>query len=227
MILVATGLRREARIVAGPGVRAIPGGGVTARLEAALTAEAAKAEGIISFGLAGALAPELRAGDCVIGAAIVDADGRHPTDASWTSVLLTQLVGSRAGLLFGSDAMLLTREAKAAVRVRTDALAADMESHLAARVAARFGLPFAAVRVISDAAERDLPAAVAVGMAPDGGMAVWPVIRALVRRPGQLPALIRTAGEAERAFKALADARHLLGPRLGRADLGELGLDVG
>ncbi len=227
MILVATGLQREARIVGGPGVLAVPGGGLSAKLEAALTAEAAHAEGIISFGLAGALAPDLRAGDWVIATGIVDADGHHPTDSTWSSVLLAQLVGARAGPLFASDAMLLTRQAKAAVRVRTQALAADMESHLAARVAARFGLPFAVVRAISDAADRDLPTAVTVGMTPDGGMAIWPVIRALAKRPGQLPGLIRTAIEAERAFRALADARRLLGPRLGRPDLGELTIDVG
>jgi adenosylhomocysteine nucleosidase len=226
MILVATGLQREARIVAGPGVLAVPGGGLSERLEAALTAVAARAEGIISFGLAGALAPELRVGDCVVATGVVDADGRHPTDPTWSSVLLAQLVGARAGPLFASDAMLLTRAAKAAVRVRTEAIAADMESHLAARVAARFGLPFAVVRAISDAADRDLPTAVTVGMTPDGGMAMWPVIRALARRPGELPALIRTAGEAERAFRALADVRRLLGPRLGRPDLGELVVDV-
>jgi adenosylhomocysteine nucleosidase len=226
MILVATGLQREARIVAGPGVLAVPGGGMAARLEAALTAEAAHAEGIISFGLAGALAPELRAGDCVIATGIVDADGHHPTDSTWSGVLRAQLAGARAGRLFASDAMLLTRAAKAAVRVRTEALAADMESHLAARVAARFGLPFAVVRAISDPADRDLPTAVTVGMRPDGGMAIWPVIGALARRPGELPALIRTAREAERAFRTLADVRRLLGPRLGRADLGELVVDV-
>jgi hopanoid-associated phosphorylase len=227
MILVATGLRREARIVAGPGVLAIPGGGLSGRLEAALTAEAARAEGIVSFGLAGALAPELRPGDCVIATEIVDADGHHPTDPAWSRALLAQLVGARAGPLFASDAMLLSRADKAAQRLRTGALAADMESHVAARVAARFGLPFAVVRAISDAADRDLPSAVTVGMTPDGGMAVWPVIRALARRPGELPALIRTAGEAERAFRALADVRRLLGPRLGRPDLGELVVDVG
>lgn len=226
MILVATGLRREARIVAGPDLLAVCGGGVTAGLEAALTAEAPRAEAILSFGLAGALAAGLLPGDCIVATGVVDANGRRPVDQAWAAALLARLPKARPGLLFASDAMLLTRKAKAEAQAATEALAADMESHVASRIAARFGLPFAAVRAVSDAADRDLPAAVAVGMAPDGGMALWPVLRALARRPGELPALVRAAREAERGFRSLIDARHLLGPRLGRADLGELVLDV-
>ena len=72
-----------------------------------------------------------------------------------------------------------------------------------------------------------LPPAVLSGMKPDGGMDLAGVLASLARDPRQLPSLIRTGREAERAFKALDHARRLLGPRLGRADLGELLLDVG
>jgi len=41
------------------------------------------------------------------------------------------------------------------------------------------------------------------------------VLAALARRPWELPALLRTASEAQRAFEALADARAGLGPTLG------------
>jgi adenosylhomocysteine nucleosidase len=226
MILVATGLQREARIVGGPGVAAVWGGGLVARLEAALTARAPESEAILSFGLAGALAPGLRPGDCIVGTAVMDGETRRCADAAWLATLRMQLPAAKAGMLLGADAMLLTCTEKRAARARTDALAVDMESHVAARVAARFGLPFVAVRAISDAADRNLPHAVSVGLAPDGGMALWPVLRALARRPTELPGLFRAAGEAERAFRTLADARHLLGPGLGRLDLGELVLDV-
>jgi hypothetical protein len=80
---------------------------------------------------------------------------------------------------------------------------------------------------VSDGASQTLPEAVLHGMTPDGGMNLWGVLGSLARDPRQLPALIRTGAEAERGFKALDHARRLLGPRLGRADLGELLLDVG
>jgi hypothetical protein len=95
-----------------------------------------------------------------------------------------------------------------------------MESHVAAAVAARHGLPFAIARVVSDGAERSLPRAAQAGMAPDGRMDVGAVIKALAGRPWELPALIRVGAEAETAFRALGRGRDLLGPGLGRPDLG-------
>ena len=50
-ILIACGLKREAQILGGPGVRAIPGGGQSQALEAALLAAAEGAEAIVSFGI--------------------------------------------------------------------------------------------------------------------------------------------------------------------------------
>jgi hypothetical protein len=115
--------------------------------------------------------------------------------------------------------MLADATAKRDAHAATGAIAVDMESHVAATVAARHGLPFAIARVVSDAADRSLPRAAQAGMAPDGGMDIGAVLRALVRDPRQLPALIRVGGEAETAFKALGRGRDLLGPRIGRADL--------
>ena len=94
----------------------------------------------------------------------------------------------------------------------TDAIAVDMESHIAARVAARHGLPFIAIRTISDTALETLPPAALVGMNPDGSMALGKVLASLARRPGQLPALIRTGRSAELAFKSLADVHQKLAP---------------
>ena len=45
--------------------------------------------------------------------------------------------------------------------------------------------------------------------------------------PQQIPALIRTAWEAEKAFRALHRCRHVLDPRFIPAPLGALSLDVG
>ena len=78
-----------------------------------------------------------------------------------------------------------------------------MESHVAARVAARHALPFMAIRAISDTASETLPPAALVGMNPDGSMALGSVLRSLARHPAQLPALIRTGRSAEAAFGVL------------------------
>lgn len=226
MILAATGLQREARLLASPDVRAVAGGGQAAALEAALLAQAAGAEAIISIGLGGALAPELRPGDWVVAQTVLWPGGAATTDPAWTTALRQALPRAHAGAILGSDEIVGDRAAKAQAHERWAALAVDMESHVAARVAGRLGLPFAAVRAIADDARLSLPPAARAGMAADGSMAAGVVLASLARAPWQLPSLLRTAIAAERAFQALAEGRRLLGPRLGRADLGEFMLDV-
>src|SRR5690606_3450151 len=109
------------------------------------------------------------------------------------------------------------------------AVGVDMESHLAAHAARRHGLRFAVARVVSDAADRDLPVAAQRGMRPDGGVDIPAVLRALAADPRQLPALIRTGWEAEKAFRALLGGCHRLGvglaaPSIANAGAGDAGL---
>ncbi|WP_293366299.1 hypothetical protein [Phenylobacterium sp.] len=226
-ILAVTGLKREARILAGPGLVAIPGGGRDAQaLEALLAAQAARAEAIISLGIGGALAAGLKPGDWVVATAVAGG-AEAATDPAWTAALLGRLPSAVSGIVLGSDRMLTTALEKRAAHDRFGALAVDMESTAAVRLAQRFGLPFAVARVISDAADTDLPDAVKVGMNPDGGMALGAVLWALAKNPAQLPGLMRTGRDAGRAFRALADGCRLLGPRIGLPDLVQLPLDVG
>jgi adenosylhomocysteine nucleosidase len=226
MILLATGLKREARILRGSAVQVEVGGGDRARLARALEDAAAHASAVISMGLCGALADDLQPGDWVIASRIVSADRDLESDPDWTTSLARRLPGARSGPILGSDVMIADAAAKRTACATTGALAVDMESHIAAAVAARHGLPFAAARVVSDAADRSLPKAAQAGMASDGSMDVAAVLIALAADPRQLVALIRVGREAETAFRALGRGRDLLGPRLGRPDLGELPLDV-
>jgi hopanoid-associated phosphorylase len=219
MILAATGLQRERRIVAGPDIEAIASGGDPVRLEAMLDRLAGTASGIISIGIAGALAVGLPVGQWVVADAVMDDGESLPTDPAWTGRLAARLPEAARGVLLGVNAMVAEATQKASLHSTTGAVAVDMESHIVARVARRHRLPFAAARVISDAAHHDLPPAVLVGMKSDGGTDLPAVLRSLLANPGQLPALIRTGLEAERGFRALLRGHRRLGPRLGGPDL--------
>ena len=212
-ILIVCGFTAEARIARGDGVVTIAGGGSSAALAERLAAsDPAQFAAIISFGLAGALEPGLKPGDVIIASAIVAGETRPCSDAlrmSWAHL------GFRTAAIAGVDAPVLTSAAKAALRARTGAAAVDMESHIAAAFAAHHALPFGAIRVISDAADHVLPPVAAHAMRPDGGIAIGAVIAGLVRRPGQLPALLATARDAGRAVKALRQARAALGRDFG------------
>ena len=227
-LLVVTGLKRESRILAGPGIEAIACGGRASLLEARIDELAARATAILSIGLGGGLDPRLRPGSWVVAAAVSHDCGLIETDRPWSARLERSLSGAFRGVIAGIDAPVASPAERAALAHATGALAADMESHVAARVAARRGLPFAAARVISDGAGRTLPAAALAGMKADGGMDLLAVLAALARDPRQLPALLLTAAEAGTAFRSLVDGRRLLGAALAapRADLAELPLDV-
>ncbi len=230
MILAVTGLQRERRLLAGPGVEAVAGGGDHARLAATLDRLAPGMDGIISIGIAGALAPGLQPGEWVVATAVHTDGTVMATDGNWTDRLVSRLPRAERGLLLGSDDMAATAAQKADLHRMTGAVAVDLESHIAARTARRHGLPFVAARVISDAAHRTLPPAARVGMRKDGTMDLPAVLRSLLANPWQLPALIRTGFEAERAFRALLRGHRTFGARLGAGlggpDVGKLPPDV-
>jgi hypothetical protein len=161
----------------------------------------------------------------VADAVLVDGESM-PTDPAWTGRLATRLPEAARGLLLGANAMVAEATQKASLHRTTGALAVDMESHVVAQVARRHHLPFAAARVVSDAAHRTLPPAARIGMKSDGGMDLPAVLRSLLADPRQLPALIRTGLEAEQGFRALLRGYRRLGPRLGGPDLAEPPLDM-
>ena len=211
-VLTVSGLKREARIAAGEGVRPIAAGGsrLVGLIEAAI---GDGARGILSFGIAGGLDAGLRPGDVILATAITAGVERWPVDAAWRARLAARLPDSRAGNLAGADMPVLSPAAKQTLAA-TGALAVDMESHIAARLAAAHGLAFAALRIVCDPADRAIPPAAIAGMREDGGTDLGAILRALLSAPGQLPALFRLAGEARAAFAALDRCRHSLGAEL-------------
>lgn len=226
-LLAITGLLREARILRGPGIDVIAGGGapsaLAGRIERALRTDM---RGLISIGIGGGLASALQTGDVVIGRAVLAFGARVETDDGWTLSLQRALPGAMAGDVLGSDAMVTDRRRKAELHQETGALAVDMESHIVAAAARDAGVPFAVLRVISDPAWRSLPPAVTLGIRPDGGMNIGGVARAVAADPMQIPALIRAGLDARAAFRALFRCRHVLGPGLGFPDLSKLALDM-
>jgi adenosylhomocysteine nucleosidase len=219
-IVAVTCLALEARIAVGPGVSVVCSQGE--RLAAALESAVARgACGMISFGIAGGLAPGLAAGDWIAAAAVITGQRRFPTDQAWTRSLRERLPHAVQADILGMDNPAADPERKQLLYARTGAVAVDMESHIAAAVAAAHQIPFAAFRVIIDAADKPLPPAALVGLRADGTADVPAVLRSLLEQPGQLPALVRTALDAWIASAALRRGRRMLGAGLGFPDFGD------
>jgi len=210
-IIALVGLAFEARIVAGPGVLVMCRGTNT-NAEVLPRAMRNGCRGIISFGVAGGLVPDLVPGDCVVASEVVDFRGSHRTDAAWSRKLLKMVPSARHAPIAGVNTVVSDPADKRKLHAATGAAAVDMESHLVARLADLHGLSFAAVRVIVDPADRMVPPAARLAMAPGGGTDLSSMLWEIAARPSQLAALLRIAADAYAARIALVRLRHVLGP---------------
>ena len=213
-VLAVTCLAFEARIAAGRGVRVFCASErhrLLARIEAA-TANGCC--GIVSFGVAGGLDPTLVPGDQIIATSVVTDHARFRADETWARALLAALPGSVHADISGADAPIADPADKLMLRRSHRTVAVDTESHVVAAVAARCGLPFAAVRVVLDPAHRRLPPAALVPLRHDGSADVRAVMGSVRQQPGQLPDLLRIVADASLARSTLALGRRRLGHAL-------------
>ena len=213
-IVAVTCLSFEARMAAGPGITVLCGSAqrYIDQLEAII---AEGGSGIISIGIAGGLAPGLESGDWVVASSVIAGGARYPADGRWSCCLLRALPGAVFADIAGVDAPVVDKNAKREIYETSRAVAVDMESHIAARVAAKHGVPFAACRVIIDPAERTLPSAALAGIRADGTTDPLAVLRSVMRQPSQIPPLLRVIADARAARAALLRGRKLLGADLG------------
>jgi len=226
-VVAVSGLVFESNIATGAGVRTIASGGGADELVAALDREFAHgAAAILSFGIAGGLVAAAVPGTWLVAENVVTRHGRWAVDPAWSAALAAHLPGALRGDVAGANAIIATPEDKRALGVATGAIAVDTESHLVAAFAASRKVPFAVFRVIADPAARALAPAALRGMRPDGTINRRAVLGSVVRKPGQIPTLLRNALDARTAVLALSRGRRLLGPGLGYPDLSQLLLNV-
>jgi hopanoid-associated phosphorylase len=170
------------------------------------------ATALLSFGIAGGLAPEeLATGDLVIGTAVSTGVAAYPCDPDLVARLASVLPGAVRGDVWGGDVIVDTAAAKARLHRASGAVIVDLESAAVASAAAEAGLPFGVLRAVADPAAHGLPPAALVGLDSEGRPAIGPVLRALARSPGQLPALIRLGRQSSAAMAALLAAAGALG----------------
>lgn len=211
-----TGLAAEATVAREIGFVAAAGGGTAAGTEAAALALLARPViGLVSFGIAGGLAPGLGSGALVLPAAVRGADGTaHWVDVEWH--LRLGAAARKAGLavtvggMLGHGAIAATAAEKAALHRDTNAVAVDLESHVVAAVAQHARVPFVVLRAIADPADRDLPPAALLPLTAGGRPNLARVLFSLACHPGQMPALLTLAKETKVALEALRRAGHAL-----------------
>jgi adenosylhomocysteine nucleosidase len=214
-ILIVTGLVQEARIAAGPGMAVICSSSDPKQLRALLTTlDPTSIRGVISFGVAGGLDPSLKTGDVVVATEVMAGDTRWLAGLSLTEAQIASIALGRRrvvrGLLAGVEELVAASACKAALHSETGAAAVDMVSHIAAAYAAEVGIPFAALRVISDPAHRALPVVARRAIKPNGDLDLRQIVGSVVRNPRTLRALVSTGIDFNRALRSLRGCRGFL-----------------
>lgn len=208
MIGIVTGLRAEARLLAGLGHPVTVAGRDPAG--AARTLAEKGLSGLVSFGLAGGLSPDMRPGTLILASEIVTGDQRLPTNAPWRNRVARALPQAVQAILAGVDQPPVTRHHKAALHAATGAQAVDVESHAVAQVAAEFRLPLLVLRAVADPAERDVPRAALAGLDFNGILRPAQVAAGLFKSPAQTAMALRLAMDFRLALTSLRRSAALI-----------------
>jgi len=187
------------------------------RAEASAEAVLARSQitAVISIGFSGALEGRLEVGDLVLASEMIGITGIggneiEPTIYQANEELLRAateaLKATPLRVVLGptvtAPAIIATPAGKQDLGRQTGAIAVDMESYWLARAVLDRGLPFLALRTISDAQEDLLPP-FHQSLDADGNPRARLLAAHLIREPASLTALVRLARNAGRARRAL------------------------
>jgi len=151
-------------------------------------------ERVLTCGFAGGLNP-----DFPLGTVLFSAD----EDFDLTPALVT--AGARLARFHRADRVIITAAEKHALRQTTGADAVEMESAIIRAICRERGIPSATVRVISDAADEDLPLDFNRLLSPDARLRYDRLVVALLKSPRRIRALIQMGFETRRAARELAN----------------------
>ena len=166
---------------------------------------------LMSWGVAGGLDPEMQPGDLVVPSAVVEEGGGcWPLSPELGEAAAAAMPSGfrwhdhgQGRCILGLDRMVPSPDDKTALFALTGAMAADMETHRVARVAAGHQVPALAVRAVGDPIDAWVPQLAAEALGEDGQPRIGAVAMGLLRRPWDLGALMRVKRETDAALEAL------------------------
>lgn len=181
----------QARIV----VTGVGEANATKAIERALQSHST--ELVVSAGFAGGLIDGLVVGSIVIANHVIDDKTRHEVTSNWPIGIVPARIATVANIV-------ATPKEKALLADRIAATAADMETIAIAQACRQRGVPWVAVRVISDDANTSLSPEL-VALIAGGSVAPWQALRAIWRRPSLIKEMWRLARDTRLAADRLAE----------------------
>lgn len=178
---------------------------------------------VVSAGTCGALAPHLSEGDLVVPEIVLTSQGQRLRMSATPGL-------QQWGSLLSVDRVVETAEAKARLWEETAALAIDMESAAVLAWTQALGVPAIAIRGVSDAANRAVPAALAALVDSEGRTRMVRAVRTVFAHPRTLPhalalrrgtaAALRRVATAVRVLTAARNSTEIRDEQIGRGPSG-------
>jgi hopanoid-associated phosphorylase len=173
---------------------------------------------LLSWGSAGDLDSALSPGSLILPERVLSPNQTSfSVDVAWHEHLCARLSGHvdlHTGPIIQSPTVLRSPEEKAALFNRSGAIAVDMESAAVAQVALLAGLPFMAIRAVSDPAYAIIPASAVAAIDESGRFRPLRLLERLVRHPQELFPLVRLARYFDAAQTTLATVALIAGSKL-------------
>ena len=186
------------------------GPGRTKARDAAAQAILDGAEALISFGICGALSRRLSTGEVLCPAAVSMEGGSDlAVDGNWRAAIPEPLISPIKSLLTSQHPVMNAAD-KSALSGKADAV--DMESYGVAEAAHSAGLPFIALRAVSDDADQSVPKSALAGMRSNGANSAARTILRLLTRPQDIGPIIKTGRDYKIAMDALRGVAGAAGP---------------
>lgn len=166
---------------------------------------------LVSFGIAGGLAPHMGIASVAVGHYVRSEKGVFEGDAIWAEAL-AQKLGARARRckVWGSETLVATAQDKRKLHETMGCDIVDMESQCMAEAASEAKVPFAVLRTVCDTSDHEVPPVVMASIAIDGSINALAALRNLVLNPLQIPQLLQVSKSIKQALAELDSVRTAL-----------------
>ena len=175
---------------------------------------APKVSHLISWGTAGGLTSNLKAGDLLIPDVVSDKNKIcYSTDSKFNKILVESLpsgISFSSELISESTTILNDINEKEAFRRQNNAVACDMESASIARLASEKGIPFNALRVVTDDYSTRIPKSVSLSISKDGDFSKTKFLFHTIKHPKEIVQVIHLAINFRKVKKTMKILREVL-----------------